>query len=565
MSLHRDHRFLAERVELDFHRQPNHTYRRIWLWSAGLALVVFALALLPMIRGTYANYAAGPVSHAHHMIENDCARCHLNWTLWDRLTSVSTPVLTVDNKQCLSCHDGGQHHARQIPAHADLSCAECHREHRGQQQLAQIGDSQCVRCHENLNSHGGSERFALEITSFDREGRGRHPEFALDRLLGRVATTNNLAGEPDLNDLRKVWKDNSAGGDSSGNAVSAGGSNHKDRAQKPTTPTVDDRGLRAGKDRIPVDRGRIHFNHAIHLKAEYKDGVLIQGLRDQNRQLVDWSQECQKCHEPDASGRYMRPINYKQHCAQCHPLYFDNSNFPGETVPHEMPTTVRGFLVELYSRKLMASSTEPSKSVDDPFSEEADGVKPSRLPTDKVRAVREKVARVIDDRFPPLDPMIPEFVAARLKSKGGCQYCHTVNQSANDPLWPIEKPQIPERWFQHAEFDHAAHRMVECGDCHQVWKGNEGSAPVQQSNLTEDVLIPGITVCRDCHSAKPDVVRLMPNAQIHGAGTHCVECHKYHAPSDPLVNRLSDGTDATPPAAWKPQDHLHRSPTGKSP
>jgi predicted Zn-ribbon and HTH transcriptional regulator len=60
----------------------------------------------------------------------------------------------------------------------------------------------------------------------------------------------------------------------------------------------------------------------------------------------------------------------------------------------------------------------------------------------------------------------------------------------------------------HAKFDHEAHQLVTCTECHTQAK---------TSNRTEDVLLPGIATCHKCHSG----------ARI-AADSRCSACHDYH-------------------------------------
>lgn len=152
----------------------------------------------------------------------------------------------------------------------------------------------------------------------------------------------------------------------------------------------------------------------------------------------------------------------------------------------------------------------------------------------------------------------------------------------------IVPPSIPERWLQHSEFDHAAHRVTSCVSCHMTeketrfidWKTiqlkekdiAEGKDPEKHeldelkkrakalygepskedlaayktdpkilekfpnmtdkdlykgiSSKTTDILLPKIGICMECH--KPEG----------GARANCVECHIYH---DRSKQRSPDG------------------------
>ena len=63
--------------------------------------------------------------------------------------------------------------------------------------------------------------------------------------------------------------------------------------------------------------------------------------------------------------------------------------------------------------------------------------------------------------------------------------------SAPDARPEIPKSAITVRWMTHAKFDHQAHQLVTCTECH---------AQAKTSNKTADVLLPGIATCQKCHN-----------------------------------------------------------------
>src|ERR1035438_7100471 len=64
------------------------------------------------------------------------------------------------------------------------------------------------------------------------------------------------------------------------------------------------------------------------------------------------------------------------------------------------------------------------------------------------------------------------------------------------------------QWMKNAWFDHKAHQLVDCTECH---------TEARKSQKTEDVLLPGIATCQKCHSGGQ-------NAAV----SQCYECHVYH-------------------------------------
>ena len=158
--------------------------------------------------------------------------------------------------------------------------------------------------------------------------------------------------------------------------------------------------------------------------------------------------QCADCH-----GRLSRTPTYAQHCASCHPLVFD-SRF-AEPVPHQETKLVHDFVVG--NKRNLAQSVEE---------------------------------------------------AERLLWQKTCKECHTLTYPAPDARPEIPKSAIQARWMIHAKFDHQAHQLVTCTECH---------AQAKTSSNTADVLLPGIAICQKCHSGR----RI-------AADSRCSECHEYH-------------------------------------
>ncbi|TXT38430.1 MAG: doubled CXXCH motif-containing protein [Planctomycetota bacterium] len=510
----RSSRELSSRVDLRVHQQPNRLRRAAW-WLALWAAVGSLLWLtLQHSLGEHQIYQAGDVTIPHRLIENECWRCHTTWTPLQRLTSFSDDLHSIDNKKCESCHRVAEHHANQVPAHRDISCAACHQEHEGAAMLTQPSNRHCIACHADLKTtHGPSEIFAKNVTRFDQlDG---HPDFLLKTLVTAAA-------------------------DAPPPHAKHGANRAIEHFQRPG-------------DAAPrwQDRGRIRFNHAMHLKAEYdSSGKLIHGLIGKDRKFTDLSRSCEVCHEPDHEGRFLKPISFERHCRECHPLLFDHERFPGQSVPHQTPDIVRGFLTETYtlkevgSRKLEVGTQSDSQ------------LRPLPGHRDFQRLSKEQAKAVLDD-VTKAETIAQQHRHSQFgyEATGGCRYCHEVEPVATkSPTsladWRIVPTNIPSRWLAHSEFHHEPHRLLSCSACH---------AGVAQSKNTGDVLIPSIDICRTCHAQRPgdwleplrsqksDAVSSnsphQPQSELlidllssvnRGARTSCIECHKYH---DPIKDR----------------------------
>jgi predicted CXXCH cytochrome family protein len=163
--------------------------------------------------------------------------------------------------------------------------------------------------------------------------------------------------------------------------------------------------------------------------------------------------QCVDCH-----GGANRSPSYAQHCASCHPLVFD-SRF-AEPVPHQETKVVHDFVVREYTE-----------------------------------ANQGNVAQKVEE-------------AERLLWQKTCKECHVLTYPAPETRPEIAKSAIPVQWMTHAQFNHRAHQLVGCTECH---------AQAKISNNTADVLLPGIATCQKCHSGGRNA-----------ADSRCSECHDYH-------------------------------------
>jgi hypothetical protein len=542
----------AKRIALQYFTRL-HPFRR---WKLILSIAAPVLAALWIVvaatRGDQRLYLSGPVSTAHAMFESECRLCHGPTPVPGgpgtmpqaslAAAAAATPsgfLLKVTDASCTTCHAGPAHAARET---FTPRCASCHVEHLGRAVLVQIADRHCVQCHDGLVTKDGTpSRFHPRIPTL-----ARHPEFAVS--------------VKDADTVTRVRLDEPAG-------------------------------LR--------DTAQMTLNHAKHLKANLKGVDDLQRAHGATALVksADGAQvACTFCHQPDERGQYLRPIAYDRHCAACHPLDFDG-RFPDAVVPHASPSIVRAFLrgtlSEAFDQCQAIPAGEAGMPIRDrcvelelakaPSAPAAEGDRPRGLrrgggaeagapPADEPRGGRlrgraaepEPAPEPAPDtprggrlrpREPEAEPPAAETPRGGRLRRGGdeeaggaprgrrgggsetpapagwvasqvatlepglfkqrCAYCHTVEREA-DALPRIAPTAIPSRWLPHARFDHGAHRPLACGECHRAAASTE----------TADVLLPSIATCRECHT---------PQA---GAGTGCVQCHRYH---DKSRERTPDG------------------------
>lgn len=526
MPIYFTSRELSERVEKDAQKHANRFRRRTWWASLWLCVGCLGWLFFKGAVGEQRIFEGGQLASHHRFIENDCARCHTKWAPLQRLVSLdfNHSVHSVENKACVECHPGASHHDTQSPKHDDISCAFCHNEHIGDLGLKRMPDSACTSCHRNLDKHftapadGASSSFVAAVSTFSNDNG--HPEFAVRRLLAASP------GDERLGPGHKVFKllESVEGKDGA-----EGGKRYRDAA-------------------------KIKFNHELHLgillgpnQKVLLERIGLDGgkLNVDLQNLMDGSQVCTMCHQVDPAGRYMQSISFEKHCHQCHKMWVDDKT----ESPHEAPDVVRGFLTEHFTLQVINS---PER-----FQIEAqDRAVPGRqqrprLSAAEAKAVASEVAKSEAELQKKPAPGAEELQkllsqaensAARRENgvKSTCAKCHELGVAESgvgklEPNWTVQPTNIPTRWQPHAVFSHQSHQLLNCAECHGLADKDANAkqdylphTSVFHSRDTGDVLLPGVALCRRCHSTTPEQSP-EGNAPRHiGARAGCVECHIYH-------------------------------------
>ncbi|MBV9340696.1 MAG: hypothetical protein JO159_07370 [Acidobacteria bacterium] len=460
---------LAKRIDLQYFSKRS-SFRS---WRLLLSL------LLPVIAGgwilgealfhKHSLYSSGPVSAAHAVFAAQCTLCHIRANAY---------AATAVDKTCLGCHDAPAHNQRQTYTPA---CGSCHVEHQGRLRLAATSDSACTQCHNHLMAASGGLRFDPHISGFDHA----HPQFAALR-----------AGQTDPGTIRL---------------------NHYAHLQ----PTL--RGP-AG----PVQLRCYDCHRAINVTEPWPYSVAVVQPASQQPVMVGQAEAQQRKRRSVEAGpgAYMTPIKYVNQCAACHVLQFDP--LIATPAPHARPEVVHAFIVEKLTEYIREhpSAIGISPNTMEPVPPTADTMQPNaatgqeRNPLQPLRqgqmVPQQNVLRPTGPATPP--PTSAQnwveqraSTAERLLWEKNCKICHVVTEGGGNGLPTSVKAVIPVRWFPHAEFDHEAHRMMDCTACH---------LNIPQSKLTTDINIPGIEICRDCHKQN--------GSRAGAAEGRCFECHSYH-------------------------------------
>jgi predicted CXXCH cytochrome family protein len=255
------------------------------------------------------------------------------------------------------------------------------------------------------------------------------------------------------------------------------------------------------------DNSAIKLNHQIHLTPERIKKVTSKTLT------------CTNCHRMDAQGAYMLPITYTEHCAECHPLQFDD-RFPGQFVDHgNQPETIQEFLKNnFYTARCLEQAGLPTPPPSSPEGSAGGIRRPGQVPSAPQQPQVATPATVIQCRDREVREAEKRLYAGGKQSI--CGLCHTLQDpSPGSQLPTVVRPEIPARWFKHGKYDHQAHiraTTIKAANTNACELCHRPDLPVSKSTQTSDVLLPGIVSCQECHSSAG------------GASAQCVTCHQYH-------------------------------------
>ncbi len=221
----------------------------------------------------------------------------------------------------------------------------------------------------------------------------------------------------------------------------------------------------------------LRLNHAVHMPAQPK---VIRGMK--------LPMACIECHVPDrnsASGQPL-PVTFEANCKSCHAreLEFDVYGVGVPPAPHTRNVqAIRDFIRAEY---VHAAAIAGPSLLKRPLGNDLS-------PQPSVSAWLARVTR--------------DSEAYLFERK--CVYCHTNGVAESFTVGPIAG-RFPNRqpWLPRGEFEHRAHRAVECESCHTA---------ARASIRTSDVLIPAMRTCLPCHDGRTSA----PLAQ-------CSLCHQYH-------------------------------------
>jgi hypothetical protein len=462
---------LAGDLELDYFRRPRRLtrYLRLLTWASSLVcLAVVAYVLLP---GHQRVVQAGPLSAAHAMFNDDCARCHQEpFRTATRIWQGDMGVHSVPDTACTVCHPGA-HHRPPRDGHAAITaekCASCHKEHRGRTLLAHVPDGHCVHCHADPTTVWPGSNLE-KVSDF-----AHHPEFLLLRDKATDPGTIHFNHQAHLNLPREV------------------------------------RGIDAVLRRLQEQQ--CGFCHEPDSAGRYM-------------KPVRYEKHCQECHALTVHlvGESLAGEEVRAFARQ--PALHPGRKQSAEVVRADLRNRFLHFAQE--NPKRIPAWPLAAKLVADlasPLPANAASLAPLAKPAPVAPAPAMPVRGIPGSRRAP--PVTPEQLgwvdfqlwhAERTLFDGadGCRRCHTetsVPFSRPHGLPEYEQPTMKDRWYKKSRFDHHRHRMLNCLECH---------TQAAASTTEKTVMLPGVATCQRCHNSSA------------GVRSDCIECHVFHERGSP--------------------------------
>jgi hypothetical protein len=427
----RNQKELPEWIEPDYHRRPRGLrrwrWRLTWLTLLLSAALVGAVSFVPRAASLA---QAGPVTPAHALCA--CADCHTEpFATAKRLLPWNAAVRAVPDSACSQCHDGPRHNEQMTES---PHCATCHREHRGHDLLARVGDRHCTTCHADLKGHH------------------RQPE---------SCAFDDVSGFPSGHPEMRLW-----------------------RGTSPRAP--------GGRD-----PRRLKFSHDAHLRPDGlpMPGGKVARLdcgschvtddRGHDMQPVRYEQHCAACHPLSVrlTGDFQGPELRKAADA-----------FARQPAPHRAPVEVRAALRErliglTHLYPLVESGPEGERFLPGPRPvTEAEWRWVKRQLTDSEALLFTQRQQRDGERQ----------LFGLSGGCAFCHVEKGQDHAGLPLYEPTRPPGWPRRWLTSARFDHRPHQMVACAECHTPPKDGDLAVRMPKIDLCAQCHNPRAGARSDC-------------------------------------------------------------------
>ena len=363
------------------------------------------------------------------------------------------PFEMTTNNACLACH-------ALLPNHADPEkhpavaleaqrCASCHKEHEGGDAPVQSASGACTGCHADIKAVSAESQL------------GNITDFGVDHTPFKLAVVVGVTTDADGNSVPQV----------------------EHAPFDPENPLSEGSGLR--------------FPHTKHLA---QGGIKGPGGA---KEVLD----CAYCHQQEAGGMLMRPIDMERDCARCHKMTFNAAGVERE-LPHADEDEVARIVRDYFIAAAMAGGVE-IESAPAPVKRRRRQIAGDNTEGQGIALNDNDRQQVLEWATAEANVQMDVIMGARLC--GSCHEATRVDGGEGINRWQVMPALLQRHWMPKAFFNHGPHEVMDCSQCHNA----------VESKVSSDVLMPGIGVCRDCHKGDGD---------SDTAKSQCVDCHEYHVP-----------------------------------
>jgi hypothetical protein len=349
------------------------------------------------------------------------------------------------------------------PAHQSFGarCSTCHRT-----AFASVADPACVECHRTVGDHRNKPEPAAAASP---EPPCITCHIAHQKKAAVVDTRSAACVDCHAREEARLGANRDFG-----------------EAHAPFRLTIFDgkKETRLREDAAPVPREKsgLKFSHAAHLKV---DGV----ASPEGQTILG----CTSCHRPDEAGRGFNPPQMEAGCQQsgCHRARFAEP--------------MRGVVPHVSVRELMdrLRTFFAARLADDPVE--------FRQRCGSMSQTGNAGRRLLDCANDIARDAAARSLFRQSGDELGCALCHELMETGHrEAPWKIEPVRWTARWHSSASFPHSRHSTINCGDCHSK----------TSSKNAEDLSIPGIAKCRECHAGT--------TGSRGKLATGCADCHAFH-------------------------------------
>ena len=378
-----------------------------------------------------------------------------------------------------------------------------------------VTDTTCLDCHTELKDHAKPERLQQSTplsTGFEAvlgdvsETFGRPVDRCTSCHVEHNGRAHIMPSSQSLcsdchADLDKALPDTELL-----NAADFGTAHPQFRPSVITSPSFDKPlYTRVSLDKDPKGVSGLKFPHDVHLSKTGAVAKMASTL-DSQYEFAD-GVGCLDCHSEEAGGALFEPVSMTNDCAMCHSIVFEDDEGYPRTLRHGEPKEVIASMRDFYEAKALGNIRDAEMNT-----------------TTRRRPGRASQIRDLNRRelaFKQAENRTIEKVEAIFSEGGACYDCHVIDRPAEIATldFKVRPISLNDAFYPLSPFNHEQHEIkgLSCDTCHSA----------ETSKTSDDVLLPKIEVCRDCHIGE-DSYREGGDFAHGKFPTNCLTCHAYH-------------------------------------